>query len=52
MAIDGSSSSPPVLAKRDYDGDVDMGDLSPENVSQVDATSFFPSLCATSGPVR
>jgi hypothetical protein len=37
MAIDGSgSSSPPVLAKRDHEGDVDMGDLSPENVSGCD----------------
>jgi len=31
MAIDGSCSSPPVLAKRDHEGDVDMGDFSPEN---------------------
>jgi hypothetical protein len=36
MAINGSSS-PPVLAKRDHEGDVDMGDFSPENVSRVDA---------------
>jgi hypothetical protein len=32
MAIDGRSS-PLVLAKRDHEGDVDMGDISPENVS-------------------
>jgi len=35
IAIDGSSSSnPPVLAKRDHEGDVDMSDFSPENVSR------------------
>ncbi len=32
MAIDGSSS-PSVLAKRDHEGDVEMSDFSPENVS-------------------
>jgi len=31
MVIDGSNSSPPVLAKRDHEGDVEMGDFSPEN---------------------
>ena len=46
MAIDGSSSSPLVLAKRDHEGDVEMGDLSPENVSQCG----FSSHSVTSGP--
>lgn len=34
MAIDGGSSSPQVLAKRDHEGDVEMSDFSPENVSR------------------
>ena len=34
MAIDiDDSSCSPVLAKRDHEGDVDMSDFSPENVS-------------------
>jgi hypothetical protein len=46
MAIDGSSSSPLVLAKRDHEGDVEMGDFSPENVSRCG----FSSRSVTSGP--
>jgi hypothetical protein len=34
MAVDGSSS-PPVLAKRDHEGDVEMSHLSPENASRT-----------------
>ena len=33
MAVDGGSS-PPVLAKRDHEGDIDMSYYSPENVSR------------------
>jgi hypothetical protein len=33
MAIDGSSN-PPVLAKRDHEGDIEMSHFSPENVSR------------------
>lgn len=32
MAVDGGSS-PPVLAKRDYEGDIEMSHYSSENVS-------------------
>jgi hypothetical protein len=45
MAIDDGSSSPQVLAKRDHEGDVDMGDFSSENVSWADVA--FLSLCDT-----
>ena len=34
MAVDGSSS-PPVLAKRDHEGDVEMSHFSPENASRT-----------------
>jgi len=33
MTIDGTSD-PSILEKRDHDGDVEMGNLSPENVCQ------------------
>lgn len=36
MVIGGSSFSPQVLAKRDPEGDVEMSDVSPENVSRCD----------------
>ena len=45
MAID--NSSPLALAKRDHEGDVEMGDFSPENVSLC---GFF-SRYVTSGPI-
>ena len=34
MTIDGGGSSPQVLAKRDHEGDVEMSDFSPVNVSR------------------
>ena len=33
MTVDGGPS-PPVLSKRDHEGDIEMGHYSPENVSR------------------
>jgi hypothetical protein len=46
MDIDSGSSSP-VLAKRDHEGDIDMGDFSPENVSRC--SLFFHYVTLTCG---
>lgn len=40
MAVDGSSS-PPVLAKRDHEGDVEMSHFSPENASRTISLSLI-----------
>ena len=45
MVINGGSSSPQVLAKRDHEGDVNMSDVSSENVSRC-------CLSLTLGPAR
>jgi hypothetical protein len=51
MAVDGSSS-PPVLAKRDHEGDIEMSHFSPENASRTISLSHHLTPGLTCGVSR